>query len=105
MLASVFTRGLDLLAFVFPLSLAATNIVFFPLAALWLFGARWTFPKWPPLWNGPEKWFLGFLSVSLLSALAGIDPLHSLREIKNKDFYLLIAIVLVALVRSPERHS
>src|SRR4051812_15039814 len=98
MLDKLFSYGLDLLAFVFPISLAATNIVFFPLAALWLFGARCTFSKWPPVWGLPEKLFLIFLGISLLSAALGINPAHSLREIKNKDFYILISLVLVALV-------
>jgi len=105
MLDSLFSVGLDLLAFVFPISLAASNIVFFPLAALWLFGARWTFSRWPPLWGRPEKLFLIFLGVSLLSALLGIDPMHSLREIKNKDLYLIITVVLVALVRDREKQK
>ena len=39
MLAKIFSFGLDLLAFVFPISLAATNIIFFPLSSLWLIGA------------------------------------------------------------------
>jgi putative inorganic carbon (hco3(-)) transporter len=100
MLDKVFSIGLDLFAFVLPISIAATNIVFFPLAALWLFGARWTFSRWPPFWGWPEKIFGVFFVVSLLSAVLGINPAHSLLVIKNKDFYLLIAIVLVALVRA-----
>ena len=63
MLGSVFSIGLDLLAFVLPVSIAATNIVFFPLLALWLLGAKWTFVRWRPVWGRPEKFFLAFLSV------------------------------------------
>lgn len=104
MLAKLFATGLDVLALVVPISIAATNIVFFPLAAVWLFGARWTFPRWRPAWGWPEKFFVVFLGVSLLSALAGLDPAHSLKQIKNKDFYLLITIVLVALSRDREKN-
>src|SRR5690349_9332165 len=105
MLDKIFLAGLDLLAFVMPISIAATNIVFFPLAALWLFGAKWTFRKWPPVFGWPERIFLAFLGISLLSAFLGIDTRHSLKEIKNKDFYILIAIVLVALVKDPDHHA
>jgi putative inorganic carbon (HCO3(-)) transporter len=105
MLANFFSTGLDLFAFVLPISIAVTNIIFFPLAAVWLFGARWTFPRWPPLWGGPEKWFLAFLGISLLSAILGVDIRHSLKEIKNKDFYILIMIVLVALVRDADHNA
>jgi len=99
MLTKIFSIGLDLFAIATPISLAATNIIFFPLAAVWLFGAVWTWPKWPPLWGWPEKIYLLFLGVSLLSAMAGVDPVHSFREIKNKDLYILILIVVVALAR------
>src|ERR1051326_7872250 len=102
MLDLIFSRGLDLLAFVLPISIAATNIVFFPLAALWLFGAVRTYK---PVWGLPEKLYLGFFAISLLSSLLGVDPLHSLREIKNKDFYILITVVLVALVRNEEKNA
>ena len=71
MLDKVFSIGLDLFAFVLPISIAATNIVFFPLAALWLFGARGTFSRWPPFWGWPEKIFGVFFVVSLLSAGLG----------------------------------
>ena len=54
MLDKVFSIGLDLFAFVLPISIAATNIVFFPLAALWLFGARWPFSRWPPALPPPS---------------------------------------------------
>ena len=103
MLDKFFRVGLDLYAFVTPISIAATNIVFFPLGVIWLFGARWPWPKWPPVYGWPEKFFLVYLGTSLISAAAGIDPLHSLREIKNKDLYILILIVLVALVRDRQR--
>src|SRR5689334_18897487 len=102
---NIFGAGLDLLALVLPVSIAATNIVFFPLAALWLFGARRTFRKWPPTFGWPEKWFLLFLGVSLLSAFTGIDRAHSLREIKNKDLYILISVVLAALVRDFRKNA
>src|SRR5207244_2485016 len=61
--------------------------------------------QWPPVWGWPEKFFVLFLSASLLSAASGIDPAHSFREIKNKDFYILIAVVLVALVRRRDHNA
>ena len=99
MLDNIFKGGLDLLAFVLPVSIAATNIVFFPLAALWLGAAKWTFPKWRPVWGRPEKFFLVFLFAGILSAALSPSPRHSFREIWNKDFYILIMVVLVAFVR------
>jgi len=105
MLDKIFTVGLDLLAVVTPISIAATNLIFFPLAALWLFGAGWTWPRWPPVWGWPEKVFLVYVGVSFLSAFMGLDVRHSLREIMNKDFYILIAIVLVALVRTRAQNA
>ena len=99
MLDNIFAAGLDLLAFVLPISIAATNIVFFPLASLWIFGAKWTFPGRRPVWGWPEKFFLVFLAASLLSAVWSVNPAHSFREIWNKDFYILIMVVLVAFVR------
>jgi len=105
MLDNIFTAGLDLLAFVLPVSIAATNIVFFPLAALWLFAAKWTFPRWRPAWGRPEKFFLAFLAAGLVSAALSVNPAHSFREIWNKDFYILILVVLVALVREEKRCS
>jgi len=99
MFDNIFAFGLDLFALVLPISIAATNIVFFPLAALWLFAAKWTFPKWPPVWGWPEKFFLVFLAASLLSAARSVNPAHGFREIWNKDFYILIMVVLVAFVR------
>ncbi len=105
MLGKTFSVLLDLYAFVTPISIAATNIVFFPLGVIWLFGARWTWTTWPPLWGWPEKLFLVYLGTSLVSALAGIDPVHSLKEIRNKDLYILILVVLVALVREREKNA
>src|SRR5258708_4873663 len=105
MLARIFSVGLDVFALVVPVSIAATNVVFFPLAAFWLFDAKRTWRQWPPVWGLPEKLFLVYLGASLLSALIGLDPRHSLREIKNKDFYILITIVLVALVRDREKNE
>jgi hypothetical protein len=105
MLDKIFSIGLDVFAFVTPISIAVTNIVFFPLAALWLFGARWTWPRWAPRWGWPERFFLIYLGTSLLSALAGLNVSHSLREIFNKDFYIVIAIVLVALVGDREKNE
>src|SRR5262249_32949886 len=35
----------------------------------------------------------------------GNDVYHSLKEIKNKDFYILMSILLVALVRDEERNA
>src|ERR1700687_5223031 len=105
MLNKIFSIGLDLFAFVMPISLPATNIVFFPLAALWLFGGKRTWSRWPPVWALPEKLILVFLGISLLSALFGLDPRHSMREIKNKDLYIVIAIFLVALVRDDEKNA
>jgi O-antigen ligase len=105
MLDKIFSIGLDLFAFVTPLSIAATNIVFFPLAAVWLFSGPRAWSKWPAVWGTPEKLFLVFLGISLGSAFCGLDLRHSLREIKNKDLYILIAIVLVALVRNPAKNK
>ncbi len=102
MLETIFSRGMELFALATPISLAATNILFFPIAILWLIGARWTMRRWPPVWGWPEKLFLIYLGLSLLSAFLGVDPRHSLREIKNKDFYILILIVMVALIRRKE---
>jgi O-antigen ligase len=99
MLDNIFTVGLNLLAFILPVSIAATNIVFFPLAALWLLAAKWTFPKWRPVWGWPEKFFLVYLAASLLSAALSVNPAHSFLVIWKKDFYILIMVVLVALVR------
>ncbi len=101
----IFSCGLDLWAWVTPISIAATNLVFFPMAALWAFGGKRTWSRWPPIWGAPEKFFLVFLGVSLCSALCGLDPRHSLREIKNKDFYILMAVILVALVRDPAKNK
>jgi len=105
MLDKFFSYGLDLLALVLPVSIAATNIVFFPLAAVWLFGARWTFRKWPPAWGWPEVFFLVYLGSSVLSALFGLDPRHSLFIIEKKDFYIVIAVVLVALVHGRDQQA
>jgi len=105
MLDKIFAAGLDLLAFVLPISIAVTNIVFFPLLALWFFGARWTFARWKPTWGWPERFFLVFLSVSLVSAALSLDPRHSFREIYKKDFYILIAVLLAAFVRRRELNA
>ncbi len=100
MLSNIFSAGLAALAAVIPVSIAASNIVFFPLLALWLLGAQWTFARWPvPPWGRLATAYSIFLVVSLLSALLGGDIHHSLREIYNKDFYFLIALLLVALLR------
>jgi O-antigen ligase len=104
MLDKVFSVGLDLWAFVTPISIAATNIVFFPLAALWFLGGRKTWVHWPAVFGSPEKFFLLFLGVSVLSALGGLDPRHSIVQIWHKDFYLFFAIVVVALVRDEEKN-
>jgi O-antigen ligase len=45
------------------------------------------------------------LGISLLSAWHGLDVAHSIREIKNKDFYILILVVLVALVRDARTNA
>ncbi len=86
MLNNIFSVGLDLLAIATPISIAVTNLIFFPLAGLWLFGAPWTFRTWSPRLGLPEKLFLAFLLLSLLSAFFGVELRHSLREIyKKKD--------------------
>src|SRR5438874_200720 len=105
MLDKIFSGGLALWAFVTPVSIAATNIVFFPLAALWLLGGRKSRARWPAVFGRPEKLFLVFLAVSFLSALSGLDPRHSLLQIWHKDFYLFFAVVLVALVREENQSA
>jgi putative inorganic carbon (HCO3(-)) transporter len=105
MVDKIFSWSLALFAFVTPISIAATNIVFFPLAALWLLGGRKTLARWPAVFGVPEKAFLLFLGVSLLSALCGLDPRHSIVQIWHKDFYLFFAVVLIALVRDEKENA
>ncbi len=103
MLESFFERGLLLLAAVTPISIAATNIVFFPILAVWVLGSRRTFSNWPPVWGLPEKLFLIFLAMSLVSAALGVNPAHSFHEIRMKDFYISILVLLVALIRREDQ--
>lgn len=92
------TVALALLAAAMPFSIAVTSIVFFTLLGLWLLGARWTWRVWPPVWDWPTKLFFIFLATSALSALLGLDPARSFRKM-DKDFYFLIVVLVVALVR------
>ncbi len=105
MLNNIFSVGLDLLAIAVPISLAVTNLIFFPLLGVWLLGARWSFHQWRPVWGLPETLFLGYLAISLVSAVLGVDVRHSLHEIYKKDFYIVIAIVVVALARDPQKNA
>jgi hypothetical protein len=106
MLDNLFSTGLSLFAFVLPISIGRGQYCFFfrlrPCGSVEPIG-RW--PRWAPVWGWPEKLFGLYLAVSLLSAFAGIDVAHSVREIKNKDFYILIAIVLIAFVRTRENQK
>lgn len=105
MLESFFSIGMQALAGVTPISIAATNIVFFPLVAVWLFGRPWTFSTWPPRLGMAEKIFALYLLVSLMSAIFGLSFTHSLKEIKNKDLYLILVVTIVALVKDRMLHQ
>ncbi len=85
------------MSFVFPISISASSLLYFPLLALWLLGARWTFQRWPPAWGPVEKSFTVFLVISLISCAAGLRPAHSLRELE-KDSYFLITVMLMAVM-------
>ncbi|HVO32353.1 MAG TPA: hypothetical protein VMU17_00465, partial [Elusimicrobiota bacterium] len=103
MLDKIFRAGLLLLAIALPLSIGASSSLFFPLLGIWLLGAHWTWKRWPPTRGSPEKAYWVFLSVSLVSALLGNDPMHSLHEIYKKDFYIFIAVLVAALVRDRDQ--
>jgi len=100
MLGSIVDGALFLLAMALPFSIAISSLLFFPLLALWVLGAKWTFRRWPPRIGPTEKAFILFAAVSLVSALAGINRAHSLHEIYKKDFYFLIVVVVLALTRT-----
>lgn len=105
MLETFFSGGLQLLGWAMPISLAATNIVFFPLMGIWILGGKWTFPRWPYRPGLAEKIFAVYLVFAVCSAFSGVNLPHSLHEIKQKDFYPVILITLVALVRDRELHA
>jgi O-antigen ligase len=98
MLTSFFSYGLQTLAFVTPISIAGTSLIFFPLVIIWFLGAKWTWKEYPPQWGITEKAFGIFLGLGVLSALTGLDPTHSFKKLE-KDFYIFIAVLVVALAR------
>jgi putative inorganic carbon (hco3(-)) transporter len=90
---------LALLAFSFPVSIAASSLTFFPLIGLYLLAGYWTFQIWPPVIGRVEKAFAVFFAVSLASAGWGFSLLHSRRQLLE-DLYVLLIPLLVALLRN-----
>ncbi len=105
MFEQIFIYGMNALAFVTPISIAATNLVFFPLLAVWLLGGRATLLRWPPRWGLAEKVFLLYLGVSVVSAFAGVDVRRSLGEIWKTDFYLVIALLIASVTVSRRQNE
>ena len=88
-------------AFCLPISIAGSSVLYFPLLGLYVLGVYWTFRIWPPSWGRIEILFLIFWGVSVISALAGADPMHS-RVRLGKDLYFMIVILLGALTTNQE---
>jgi len=84
-----------ILAAVFPVSIAASSLLYFPLLGFYILLGAWTFKRWPPEWGPTEKAFTCFWIVSLLSALLGAAPWYS-RIRLGKDLYFFILVLLTA---------
>jgi len=92
--------ALFLLAAALPVSIAVSSLVFFPLLAVYLLGAKWTFPRWPPTFGATEKAFLIFWVISLVSAMFG-ESLAGSRRGLTKDLYFSMAVLISALAVAP----
>lgn len=100
--ASFLAWGIVALGLALPVSIAGASAVFFPLLGVWLLSARWSWRLNGAQWGKAETALMGFISVSLLSTLVGMDLRHSVREMWRKDFYFLMMVLVMALVRNRE---
>ena len=97
--------GLALVAFFFPVSIAASSLAFFPLLALYVAAGSWTFRRWPPAWGRVEIAFLLFWGVSLLSAGFSDSPSHSRGQLTEDLYVILIPLLGALLVNEPGLRS
>jgi hypothetical protein len=93
-----------LLAAAFPVSIAVSSLLYFPLLTLYILAGAWTFRRWPPQWGWVEKAFAVFWLLSVLSALCGMTPWHS-RIRLGKDLYFLILVLVTAYLAKEDRGS
>jgi|GEM_PF-1974682 len=88
MTANLFGWGAALFGLVAPVSIAGSGIVMWCLLGGWLLTLPWT-RVWLMV-RTPEKIFLGFTLIGIISALHGVDVEHGLRFWSKKDIYFLI---------------
>jgi O-antigen ligase len=93
-----------LLAVAFPVSIAASSLLYFPLLGLYVLLGYWTFRRWPPQWGAVESAFFIFWGLSVVSAFLGADPWFS-RVRLGKDLYFLILILLGAYLARENQSS
>jgi O-antigen ligase len=99
MLGDIFNIGIQLFAFVTPISIAGTGIVFFPLLSLWILGYRWTRTVAPFKPGLTEYAFAAFLLASFFASLAGGRPMHSIDHMRG-DLYFAIVLFVAAVCRT-----
>jgi O-antigen ligase len=92
-----FKIGLLLMAVVLPFSIAATNIVFFTMVALWVSSGPSVWKRWPLHWGRVEQIFVVFLAVSLLSVLFGLDWRNSMWRMR-KDLNFFVFPLIISLI-------